>query len=205
MAKNQRSKSKVAKTRRLPPDQYLRRQKHKRRFAFIAGIIFLSVLSLLDRAGQLNHQSSDMQRYHHRLFRVVRVIDGDTIRIQAADGNSPTTSVRLWGVDTAEIAKPYQGIAAEPFSEEAKQLTIALCQNQQVQLILEPHRQRGYYGRLLAYVQLPDGQILNEQLILAGLSAAEQRFVHHQLKRYTLLEQQARHDRVGMWATPQKH
>ena len=161
-------------------------------------VVVLLALVLADRGGCLMYRG-DWRQFDNEWVSVVDVIDGDTLEVRAA-GARDTERVRLWGIDTPETAKPWLEQAGEPFADEALALAERLCAGQQVRLHLESHRLRGNFGRVLAHVELADGRTLNELLLLAGLARWEQRFPHSRLGRYELLEQQARHDKVGMWA-----
>lgn len=165
----------------------------------VVSLAALVLLSLADHRGLLLGHGDDWARYHGRTFRVTRVVDGDTLHLDAPDADKPTTRVRLWGIDTPEVARPDQNREAEPFAERASELTRSLTLDRQVTLLLEPHRQRGRYGRLLAHVQLEDGTVLNERLIEAGMARNDDRFSHSHNERYALLESQAKHDGVGLW------
>lgn len=163
---------------------------------FIA-VLLIGVVSI-DRAGCLL-APNERRQYDGQWMQVVKIVDGDTIDVRASDGGEPTR-VRLWGIDTPETAKRFGGQSSEPFADAATELTRRLCAGQTVRLHLESHRLRGTFGRLLAHVELRDGRILNEELLLAGLARYEPRWAHSKLQRYELLEQQARHDHVGMWS-----
>lgn len=184
------------------PVAFVRHRRRVRRTVAASVTIVLALLIVLDRQGWLLVSRDDLAAYHGQSFRVVRVIDGDTLDVAAPDGASPTTRVRLWGVDTPEVAKPELGVAAEPGAEAATQFTTQLARDAVVTLELEPHRLRGRYGRLLAYVRLPDGTMLNEQLLLAGLARADDRWPHQFAERFAMLELQARRERVGLWTAP---
>jgi micrococcal nuclease len=159
----------------------------------------LVVLIALDRAGWLLYRS-DMQRYDGRTFAVVRVIDGDTLDIAAPDGESPTTRVRLWGIDAPELARSDPPTAAEPFADQAHGMLRQLCEDRPVTLHLEADRPRGRYGRLLAHVQLDDGTVVNEALLSAGLAAFDGRFMHGRYDAYRQLADEARQNGVGQYA-----
>jgi len=58
---------------------------------------------------------------------------------------------------------------------------------------------RGKYGRLLAYVQLPDGRFLNEVLVAEGFAYADLRFRHIFYHKYPRLEASARSRKKGLW------
>jgi len=68
-----------------------------------------------------------------------------------------------------------------------------------VTVYLEEHRTRGYYGRLLAYIQLPDGRFLNEVLLTEGFAYADLRFRHSFYNKYKQLEASARSEKRGLW------
>lgn len=168
------------------------------RWGMIAGVVScLTLLSLADHRGWLLYQGGELGRYDDRVFEVLRVIDGDTLDIIAVDGDQRYTRIRLWGVDTPEIG--YEDREPEPFSGEATALTRQLVEGRMVTLDLEPHRVRGVFGRLLAYVRLEDGTVLNERLLLEGLATADDRWPHRAMERYELLEQEARKNRIGVW------
>jgi len=140
---------------------------------------------------------SDFDRYHKKSFLVVNVVDGDTIDINIPDGNDETTRIRLWGVDTPETKHPQRGVMY--FGLQASQKTSELTLDKQVTVYLEERRTRGYYGRLLAYVQLPDRSYLNETLLSEGYAYADIRFRHSFYNTYKQLESAARNAKKGLW------
>jgi endonuclease YncB( thermonuclease family) len=95
--------------------------------------------------------------------RVEHVYDGDTVRL--ADGRK----VRLIGVNTPELGR--DGRADEPHARAAKDWLQRQVHRQQVYLLpgADP---RDRYGRLLAHLYLPDGQLAAEGLIRSGLGFA---------------------------------
>jgi micrococcal nuclease len=97
--------------------------------------------------------------------RVVRVVDGDTIRV-SIDGRE--RSVRLLGIDTPETHRP--GTPVECGGAEATaHLESLLPAGTRVALEPDPGQDRvDRYGRLLAYVRLPSGQLAEEAQLSAG-------------------------------------
>ena len=168
--------------------------------ALIIALLIIVAIACVDRYGGVLPVEDDWRRYEGRQFEVARVIDGDTIDIRAADGDHPTTRIRLWGVDTPELAKRDTGKPAEPWAEEARAYTLSRVQGKRVTLELQPHRLRGRYGRLLAYVVLPDGKVLNAELIEQGLSEHDDRWSHDHAAEYDALERSARRRGVGLWS-----
>jgi endonuclease YncB( thermonuclease family) len=143
--------------------------------------------------------ASDHVRYHNQSFRCVRVVDGDTLDIEIPDRHRETTRIRLWGVDTPEVAKGSR--PAMFFGSEAEARTRELVEGRMVRVVLAPDKTRGLYGRLLAYVYLPEGgEMLNELLLSEGLAYADRRFPHVWKNRFVNLESRARRDEVGLWA-----
>ena len=162
--------------------------------------VVLSVLIVADRAGWLLDDPGDWARYEGKTFEVTRVVDGDTLDVRAPDGSHATTRVRLWGIDAPEHARPDRNRPAEPFAQEATDWLSRRCEGRSVTLRLQRHRLRGRYGRLLAYVELADGLVVNEGLISAGLAPIDRRFSHDRMHHYERLERDAQQQRVGVWA-----
>jgi endonuclease YncB( thermonuclease family) len=163
----------------------------------------LALLVAADRCGLLLAPArTERHRYHARTARVVQVIDGDTLEIDRFDPvrRTPTTRVRLWGVDCPEIERPRR--AAEPLADEATRFTIGAVATGPVRLWLEPHRVRGTFGRVLAHVELDDGRCLNELLVDAGLARTDERWSHSRLDVYAAAERSARRTGRGVWASP---
>ena len=173
----------------------------QRRRRWVIAAIVLAGLIVADRSGWLLvGRGDDMTTYDGAEIRVGRVIDGDTIEIEAPDPRRrrSATQVRLWGIDCPERAGPRRA-TAEPFADEAHMLVRSLADGRRVRIALEPHRTRDAYGRLLAHVDLPDGTSLNEALLQAGLARADERWPHALLARYAQVERVARRAGVGAW------
>lgn len=163
-------------------------------------MLLLMAVFLADRWGLLVYGGADATRYDGRTFRVVAVIDGDTLDLDAKDGRHATTRVRLWGINTPEHARADR--PAQHGADAATQRATALAFGQSVTVRLESHRLRGRYGRLLAYVILPDGTVLNERLLSEGLAQADDRWPHRDMDRYDQLEDQAQREKRGLWFEP---
>jgi micrococcal nuclease len=139
----------------------------------------------------------DYEKYHEKNFTVANVVDGDTIDIDVPDGNFPHTRIRLWGVDTPETKNERTGVMY--FGPEAAEFTKKAVLGKEITVYLEEHRTRGKYGRLLAYVRLPDGTYLNEALLKEGYAYADTRFRHSFYNKYKQLESAARSSKKGLW------
>jgi micrococcal nuclease len=147
---------------------------------------------------EASRRIQDTSLYHGKTFTVVHVVDGDTLDIDFPDGENRHTRIRLLGIDTPEAAGDD---GPQYFSREATQAASDLAAGQVVRIYLDKGgRSRGYYGRLLAYVKLPDGTFLNEALLCEGFAYADLRFRHGLYNRYRQLEAGARTVAKGLWA-----
>jgi micrococcal nuclease len=128
--------------------------------------------------------------------RVVRVVDGDTIRVALA-GRSER--VRYIGVDTPESVKP--GTPVQCFAHRAAAENARLVSGERVRLVLDVE-QRDRFGRLLAYVyRSRDGGFVNAALARGGYARPltippNVRFA----ARFAALAAQARRAGRGLWS-----
>lgn len=138
--------------------------------------------------------------YQDRTATVVGVVDGDTLDVDLPDTQrkKPYTRIRLRGVDTPETRHPTVGEMY--FGKEATAFTRQLTLGQPLQIKLDPQEDiRDRYDRLLAYLYLPDGTMLNERLISGGFGYADERFKHVYKHRFLSLQKQAQRGRIGLW------
>jgi len=148
---------------------------------------------------QLTYVDGDFQKYHRKTFTVLEVIDGDTLDIDLPDGEHEDTRIRLIGVDTPETKHPQYDVMY--FGPEATEFTTQKALGKKVTLLLDPTGDvRDRYGRLLAYVVLPCGDVLNAELIKQGYGYAYLSFPHSYFTEYQSLMEEAMTARVGLWA-----
>jgi len=136
--------------------------------------------------------------------KVLWIYDGDTLKIEDIG------KVRLIGIDTPETKassrdyfyKRNFNIAPEKLREiahRAKQYNIRHVKGTTVHLKLD-HTGRDKYNRLLAYVYLPDGTLLNRLLLKKGLAAVFRRYDFAKKKDFLKVEKRARKKRLGLWS-----
>ncbi len=127
-------------------------------------------------------------------YEVARVVDGDTIIINI---NSIDERVRLIGVNTPESVKPDTPV--EKYGKEASSFTKKLLKNKKVKLEFDV-RKRDKYSRLLAYVYLPDGRMVNRTLLEEGYAQVMTvpPNVRYQ-KEFLKLQKKAREQKKGLW------
>ena len=152
-----------------------------------------------ERAAGPTRQADDGTRYHDESFVVVNVVDGDTVDIDVPDRSHPVTRIRLWGVDTPEVAQGDK--AGMYFAAQASAYARETLLGQRVHVALSPDKSRDKYDRLLAYVLLErGGRMFNEMLLEEGYAYADVRFAHHYSRQFRTLEKRARKAGVGLWA-----
>ena len=140
----------------------------------------------------------DFEKYHERTFKVVYIVDGDTLDIDISDEKYDHTRVRLLGIDTPETA----GGKGEPmyYGAEATAFATKLALNKKVTVILDrKSRTRDRYNRLLAHLELKNGKILNEELIRNGFGYADLRFANDRFDKYVKLQDGAMKEKRGLW------
>lgn len=179
------------------------------RNALIAAVFFilLPALLVLDRQygdllrksiAQTTYADGDWQKYHNQTFTVNEVIDGDTLDVDIPDGKFPDTRVRLLGVDTPETKHPT--LPVMHYGPEASRFTTEKALGKQVTLKLDTVGDiRDRYGRLLAYVILPDGDVLNAELIREGFGYAYLTFPHSDSHKYEMMMDEAIEQKRGLW------
>ena len=100
---------------------------------------------------------------NYQWLEVVKVVDGDTIQIKI---NDKIESVRLIGIDAPEI----EGKTKEK-GIESKNYLVDLIGNEKVRLeVDETQDDRDIYDRLLRYVFLKNGKMINKEMIKAKMA-----------------------------------
>ena len=134
---------------------------------------------------------------------VTWVYDGDTLNVDSVG------KVRLLGIDSPEkehssrdLYLTEKGVSAakqRQIYQAAKAFNIKQVKGQKVSLTLDdPPRDR--HGRLLAYVHLPDGRLLNRILVEQGLAVVYRRFTFRMKEDFLAAEARARENGRGLWA-----
>lgn len=141
---------------------------------------------------------------------VVKVVDGDTLDVQVKGRKK---RVRLIGIDTSELhesdklirdahrsecsAADLQGLGAEA----TRFVLRVLSPGDAVRLEYGPRRYDDYQ-RVLAFVWLPDGRLLNELLLCEGYAQARLHYVFRAdyRTRFQQCGQQAHAASKGLWA-----
>jgi micrococcal nuclease len=125
---------------------------------------------------------------------VTFVVDGDTVRVQLADGDE--VSVRYIGIDAPERE-------TEPLWEEATAANDDLVDGREV-FLEKDVSDTDEFGRLLRHVWIPDDfgwQLINAEMVRLGLADAKS-YPPDTLwdPEYAAAESEARASNAGIWA-----
>ncbi|MBW1742186.1 MAG: thermonuclease family protein [Deltaproteobacteria bacterium] len=143
-------------------------------------LLFLLIIVLPDTAASASG-----------FFRVQKVIDGDTIVL--ADGRR----VRYIGVNSPELAN--ESGPAERFGSEARDFNRKLVDKEKIRLEFDREEQ-DQYGRVLAYVFLPDDTFVNAELVRSGNAYYVFRRPNTKYDSLLLeLQREAMAKKAGMW------
>lgn len=154
-------------------------------------IVLLGVLS-----GWYNDQYPPSPSIQAGFYRVMKVDDGDTILV---DMNGREEKVRFIGVDTPETKDPRKPVQCYGYA--ASEFTKNLIGNNDVRLEADPtNTNRDRYNRLLRYVYLPDGRLVNYEIIHQGYGFAYTSFPTQKSKEFKAAQAEARLNRLGLWS-----
>lgn len=128
---------------------------------------------------------------------VTRVVDGDTVIVLA---NGVSEKVRLIGVDTPETVDPRKLV--ECFGKEASAFTTATLINKNITLESDlTQSDRDKYGRLLRYVFLSDGTLVNKLIIAEGYGHEYTYDVSYKYQsEFKQAQTSANESKKGLWA-----
>ncbi|MEQ7005693.1 thermonuclease family protein [Actinopolymorpha sp. B17G11] len=131
-----------------------------------------------------------------REMAVVAVVDGDTIKV---DDDGTVITVRVIGLDTPETKDPRTDVQC--YGPQASARAHRLLDGVFVRLESDPRQDlKDKYGRTLAYVWLPDGQLFEEQMIAGGYGQECTYDTPYKYQaRFRAAERHAKAARAGLW------
>lgn len=176
-----------------------------RRQKRLASLILAVVVACLSLIGQhygwFDEPAQQVQQQNPGLYSVVRFSDGDTFTV---DMNGQKETVRLIGVDTPETHDP--DVPVQCYGPAASAYTKNLIGTNKVRLEADPTNQnRDRYNRLLRYVYLPDGRLVQAELIKNGYGFAYTSFPFTKKEEFVKLQDQAREENKGLWGNCNPH
>lgn len=153
----------------------------------------------LEEAANSNDKSNSSQENKGKTFEatIVKVIDGDTVKIELPNGNEET--VRLLLIDTPETVHPTKDV--QPFGPEASQFAKSLMPSGSTVEVELGISERDKYGRLLAYFYV-DGKMVNKLLLEKGLARVAYVYAPNTkyLDELEAIQKKAQQKTVGIWS-----
>jgi endonuclease YncB( thermonuclease family) len=172
------------------------RYSYRKPHGWLAVAAFLiSLFIFAQQQGVFNHTVQKLDSSPPGTYSVSRFIDGDTIQI---DMNGTPEKVRFIGVDTPETHKPNTPVQC--YGPAAAAFTKNSIGSQKIHLesdSLSSNRDR--YQRLLRYVYLQDGTLLNQKLIEQGYGFYYPYFPFTKSAQFKQAEDSAMHAHKGLW------
>ncbi len=171
------------------------RRLRKREISLLVALAVTILSALGNKYGWLDSAQQAAVVNQPGLYTINHFVDGDTIAVNMS-GKSET--IRFVGVDTPETHKPNTpvqcyGPAAAAFTKN----TIGTGKVRLQADALSTNRDR--YNRLLRYVYLPDGRLLNELLIQNGYGFYYPYFPFTKKAQFAADEKVAMAAHKGLW------
>ncbi len=130
-------------------------------------------------------------------YRVEHFDDGDTITINM---QGKLEKIRFVGVDTPETQDPRKPVQC--FGQAASAFTKNLIGSDPVRLESdELSSNRDRYKRLLRYVYIPDGRLVQAEILKQGYGFAYLSFPFTKSEEFRNYGEQARTEKKGLWSS----
>lgn len=167
----------------------------RRKTTLITSLIFTVLFLVAQHVGLLNSVTDSVEQNQPGLYTVTGFSDGDTISV---DMNGKKEKVRFIGVDTPETHKPNAPVQC--YGPAASAFTKNVIGAKKVRLEADPlSTNRDRYDRLLRYVYLPDGTLVNERLIRDGYGFYYPYFPFKKSGQFEIAQNKARAENKGVW------
>lgn len=167
------------------------------------GFLLLFIFGLLGACSQQTENHTNQTALPKGLVSgtVVKNVDGDTVHVSI---NGKEEDIRLLLIDTPETHKP--GTPVQPYGPEASNYAekeLAVGTKVMVEEGVKGH-ERDKYGRLLAYIYLPNGKMYNEEVVKKGLARVAYIYEPNTKHLSDLKEDEnyAKSHKLGIWSIP---
>lgn len=169
----------------------------KRRFTLLVSAIFTLLMALAAQFGWLDTITRLAEQNQPGTYTVKQYVDGDTI---AVDMNGKIEKVRFIGIDTPETHKPNTPVQCYGPTAAVHTKNLIAHAGGQVRLAADPlSTNRDRYDRLLRYVYLPDGTLVNEVNIREGYAFYYPYFPFTKKTQFALAQAEAQKAQRGLW------
>lgn len=174
-------------------------RRHHKKATSVVVLLLTLFIALGQRYNWFDGAVKKAQTSQPGLYHVTEFVDGDTIKV---DMNGKTETVRFIGVDTPETHDPRK--AVQCFGQAAAAYTKRFIGNSSVRLEADPtNTNRDRYSRLLRYVYLPDGRLVQAEIIKQGYGFAYTAFPFEKMDEFRVYEKEAREANRGLWGSCQ--
>ena len=153
-------------------------------------------------------KSTSKSSHAQQTTTVTRIVDGDTLKVFYLEGEE---SIRLIGIDTPEsrVNKKTKKDAKRSGQDIETIIAMGKRATEYVESLVKPGglitiefdvQERDRYKRLLGYVYLSNGKMLNEEIVKAGYASVMTIPPNVKYKdRFLIAYQEAREDKRGLW------
>lgn len=161
----------------------------------LLAIVIALVLWLGQSQGWFDSTKQAVETSQPGLYSVSRFVDGDTIVVNM---NGHNETIRFVGVDTPETHDPRKPVQC--YGPAAAAFTKRTIGSSKVRLASDPEStDRDRYDRLLRYVYLPNGTLVNEKIIQDGYGFYYPYFPFTKSKDFATAQSQAQAAYRGLW------
>lgn len=172
------------------------RRIHKQHGLSLLAFILAWLLIYAQHAGMLGNLGGILEANQPGLYSVKRFVDGDTIVVNM---NGHDEKIRFVGVDTPETHKPNTPVQC--YGPAAAAFTKNTIGRHKLRLASDSlSTDRDKYQRLLRYVYLDDGTLVNEKLIRNGYAFYYPYFPFTKSNEFAAVQASARQEAKGLWA-----
>jgi len=178
----------------------MNKRSKKKLIRLIVSLIIIVLISLIETNSNFNDTKNNAEQKIIQnspgLYTVTKFDDGDTIQV---DMEGKKETVRFIGVDTPETHDPRKPIQC--FGKAASNFTKSTIGQNRVRLESDPTgSNRDRYQRLLRYVYLPDGTLVNLKIIAEGYGFTVTAFPFTKIEEFRLAQKNARSQNKGLWS-----
>jgi micrococcal nuclease len=122
---------------------------------------------------------------------VEKALSGDSVRL------STGKTLKYSGIQSQPMQSKI--VMVREYGEKAQAFNAALVEGKEIEIEWGP-RIRDQYGELIGYVFLPDGRLVNEEMLKAGWAKTRLRPPNLQYaERFRKAQNQAKRDKLGQW------
>lgn len=169
----------------------------KRNFTTLVSFAAMLILLLLQQFGIVDVAMEAAEQHQPGTYKVVRYSDGDTIVV---DMDGRNESIRFIGIDTPETHKPNTPVQCYGSAAAAHTKNLISAAGGRVRLAADTlGTNRDRYDRLLRYVYLPDGRLVNEIKIREGYAFYYPFFPFGKKEQFAAAQVEAQAANRGLW------